>query len=74
MADDEGHTVRKGRPDTDALVLAAAAGLEAQALTHLVVAACGPTALVEAARNAVAAARKEDHGVRIDFHGSDSRW
>lgn len=74
VADDEGHTVRKGRPDTDALVLAAAAGLEAQALTHLVVAACGPNALVEAGRNAVAAARKEYHDVRIEFHGSDSRW
>lgn len=65
------HEVRAGRPDVDALVLAAAAGLEAHGL---VVAACGPAALVEAAWKAVAAARKEHHRVRIEFSGSDSRW
>ena len=66
-----GHEVRMGRPDADALVLAAAAGLETQ---QLVVAACGPPALVDAARNAVAGARKVCHRVRIEFTGSDSRW
>ena len=68
-----GHEVRSGRPDVDALVLAATAGLEAR---HLVVAACGPPALVETARKAVVAARKErhSHGVLIEFSGSDSRW
>lgn len=70
-ADGGSHEVRMGRPDADALVLAAAAGLETQ---HLVVAVCGPAALVDAARNAVAGARKVCHGVRIEFSGSNSRW
>tara|TARA_B110001452_G_C15228428_1_gene425708 strand:- start:346 stop:2553 length:2208 start_codon:yes stop_codon:yes gene_type:complete len=68
-----GHEVRSGRPDVDALVRAATAGLKT---CHLVVAACGPPALVETARKAVVAARKErhSHGVLIEFSGSDSRW
>lgn len=68
-----GHEVRVGRPGVDALVLAATVGLEGR---PLVVAACGPTALVEAARKAVVAAQKERHrhGTPIDFSGSDSRW
>ena len=41
---------------------------------RVVVAACGPAALVNAARKAVAAARKECRGVRIEFAGGDSAW
>ena len=66
-----GHQVRVGRPDFNALVRAAAAGLETQ---RLVVAACGPPKLVEAARKAAAHAQKELRGVQIEFSGSDSRW
>ena len=72
-ADREGHDVRAGRPSFDALVREAAQGLEA-APRRLVVAACGPAALVNAARKAVAAARKECRGVRIEFAGGDSAW
>ena len=71
-ADREGHDVRAGRPSFDALVREAAQGLEAP--RRLVVAACGPAALVNAARRAVAAARKECRGVRLEFSGSESRW
>ena len=71
-ADREGHDVRAGRPSFDALVRDAAQGLDAP--RRLVVAACGPAALVNAARKAVAAARKECRGVRIEFAGGDSAW
>ena len=67
------HDVREGRPDLFALVRAAAAPRE----THsLVVAACGPIALVEATRKAVIDNRKlcQRMGVRLEFSGTDSRW
>ena len=59
--------------DVDALVLAAAAGLQKQCL---VVAACGPASLLLAARKSVAAAHKQchGHGVRLVFSGADSSW
>ena len=41
---------------------------------RLVVAACGPAELVEAARNAVGCVRKEGCRVRLYFSGTDSRW
>ena len=66
--------MRAGRPSFDALVREAAQGLEEAAPRRLVVAACGPAALVNAARKAVAAARKECRGVRIEFAGGDSAW
>ena len=52
-------------------VRAAAAQAETR---HLAVAACGPAVLVAAAERAVAAARKELRGVRLDFSGADPRW
>ena len=70
-----GHHVRSGRPDLVALVRAAAAGLDSETQSRrLVVAACGPAVLVEAARKAVVAVRKEHRGLRLEFSGSDSRW
>lgn len=65
------HTVHVGRPSLDLLVRAAAAQAETR---HLAVAACGPAVLVAAAERAVAAARKELRGVRLDFSGTDPRW
>ena len=65
------HTVHVGRPSLDLLVRAAAAQAETR---HLAVAACGPAVLVAAAERAVAAARKELRGVRLDFSGADPRW
>ena len=72
VADEEGHDVRAGRPDLSGLLREATAGLENKQL--VVVAACGPTTMVEAARKAVAAARKECRGVRLEFSGSESKW
>ena len=71
-----GVSVRPGRPDLDSLVRAAAAdALDSEPPRRLVVAACGPTSLVEAARKAVAAAQREHQcGVSIDFSGEDSHW
>jgi len=70
--DEAGQRVCAGRPDFDALVRAAAAGLEAK---RLVVAACGPASMVEGARSAVAKIRAECRGeVRFEFSGGDSRW
>jgi hypothetical protein len=71
-ADEEGHDVRAGRPDLSGLLREATAGLENKQL--VVVAACGPTTMVEAARKAVVAARKECRGVRLEFSGSESKW
>jgi len=67
--------VRTGRPDLVAVVCSRAkdvaqTGVEKQ----LVVAACGPARLVEAARAAAAIASKECPDVRVEFSGSDSRW
>lgn len=66
-----GHDVRFGRPDVDALVCDAAARRGASS-QRLVVAACGTRELVEAARKAVAAARRQFD--RIEFSGGDSAW
>ena len=71
------HTVRIGRPDFGALIRSATAELATPppgTTPRLVVAACGPPALVEAAREAVAAARTECRAVRIEFSGGDARW
>ena len=65
------HDVRAGRPDLHALVRAAVRGAVTQ---RLLVAACGPATLVESARKAVVAARRESPGVHVEFCGSDSRW
>ena len=69
----QGHEMRTGRPDIDALVRAA---VEAQASQQrlVVIAACGPAKLVEAAREAVMAARKGSRGVRVEFCGEISEW
>jgi hypothetical protein len=69
--------LREGRPDLVELVRKEAAAPD---LKCLVVAACGPARLVQAARMAVAAASKEriksggGGAVRIVFSGSDSEW
>lgn len=65
------HSMHAGRPDLEALVRAAATA--AASTGRLVVAACGPPALVEAARKAVAAARKGSD-VHLEFTGTDPRW
>lgn len=69
---DQSHDMRVGRPDFDALVRAATAGLAGK--QRVVVAACGPETMVAAARTAVVAARKECRGVRLEFSGSKSTW
>ena len=83
------HDVRAGRPDLAALVRTAAAaaaaavaggtaapdpGWQRNASRRLVVAACGPAELVEAARNAVESVRKEGGHLELRFSGTDSRW
>ena len=65
------HQMHCGRPDLDALVRDAVAGVGRR---RLVVAACGPQTLVQAARKAVRAARTERPGVRIEFCGGESAW
>ena len=65
------QAVHAGRPDLEALVRTAATA--AASKRRLVVAACGPPALVEATRKAVAAARKGSD-VHIEFTGTDPRW
>ena len=65
------HSMHAGRPDLEALVRTAATA--AASTGRLVVAACGPPALVEAARKAVAAARKGSD-VHLEFTGTDPRW
>ena len=73
------HDVRAGRPNLAVLVrtaaaAAAAGGRRRDPAQRLVVAACGPAELVEAARNAVGCVRKEGCRVRLYFSGTDSRW
>jgi hypothetical protein len=73
------HHFRQGRPDLIDLVRKEASAPD---LKRLVVAACGPARLVEAARKAAAAASKEmsksggtrSGAVKIVFSGSDSEW
>jgi hypothetical protein len=64
--------VRAGRPDLPALVREAAA--QHRSTPRLVVAACGPPELVEAAQDAVTSVRKEGCGVSLCFSGTDSKW
>ena len=42
--------------------------------TELVVAACGPEALVEAVKRAVAASAKKTEGLTLHFAGAESHW
>lgn len=65
------HDLRAGRPDLAALVRAAAA---AAAGKRLVVAACGPATLVEAACAAVQDVRGECPDACLEFSGVDTRW
>ena len=69
---DNGHDVRVGRPDFDVLVRAAVVGVAGK--QRVVVAACGPTALVAAARKSVKSVRKEHRSVCLEFSGSESSW
>jgi hypothetical protein len=68
-----GHEMRSGRPDVDALVRETVGALASQQRL-VVVAACGPAKLVEAAREAVVAARKGSRGVSVEFCGEISEW
>ena len=82
--EDGEHGVRAGRPNLAALVRTAAATAataaapgrlrQRSASMRLVVAACGPAELVEAARNAVGAVRAEGCRVGICFSGTDTNW
>ena len=69
----QGHEMRTGRPDVDALVHVAVEALASQQRL-VIVAACGPAKLVEAAREAVVAARKGSRGVSVEFYGEISEW
>jgi NAD(P)H-flavin reductase len=53
------------------LLLSAVEGLETK---HLVVAACGPPALVETVRNAVVAAKMEHPSISFEFRGCNPNW
>lgn len=71
------HSFREGRPNLDEVVRSDAAGTNSR---WLVVAACGPATLVQAARKACANVSKEiikdagNDSVRIVFSGSESSW
>ena len=78
-----GHDVRVGRPNIEALVRAAVAGMRLEpSLTvgnrRLVVAACGPAEMMEATREAVADCHSSDKHcikrVRVEYSGADWRW
>ena len=67
------HDVQAGRPKVEALVNEAVA----RARQRLVVAACGPALLVQAAQESAAAAQTHNgnpRGVEVEFSGSDPRW
>ena len=59
------HDVRTGRPDLDRLIREGSGG-------RLVVAACGPSGLVQAVRDAVGRVGKS--GASVHFSGSESKW
>lgn len=76
------HDVRVGRPNIEALVKAAVAGMKQERppttgqRRRLVVAACGPSEMVETARKAVADCRRScrcEH-VRVEFSGAEWQW
>ena len=70
-----GHALHTGKPDLVAIVRSMAASLPTQRdRTRLVVAACGPVGLVEAAQHAVATVRSETCHMNICFSGTDSTW
>ena len=78
-----GHDVRVGRPNIEALVRAAVAGMRQEpSLTvgnrRLVVAACGPSEMMEATQEAVANCHSSDKHrikrVRVEYSGADWRW
>ena len=70
-----GPALQTGKPDLVALVRSMAASVPSQReRTRLVVAACGPVGLVEAARHAVASVRSEGCHAKICFSGTDSTW
>ena len=70
--------VRTGKPDFNSLVREAARDVLGSR-RRLVVVACGPGTLVQAADSAVGIVRKESseddpNGVQIEFFGSESAW
>ena len=70
-----GPALQTGKPDLVALVRSMAASVPSQReRSRLVVAACGPVGLVEAARHAVASVRSEGCHAKICFSGTDSTW
>ena len=81
--DCHGHDVRVGRPNIEALVRAAVAGMRQEpspttGQLRLVVAACGPSEMVETTREAVADCnRSYKHcikRVQVEFSGAAWRW
>jgi len=66
-----GHHLQFGRPDIDSVLQSAVEGLETK---FLVVAACGPPALVETVRNAVVAAKMEHPSISFEFRGCNPNW
>ena len=76
LASDGAHDIRTGRPNLVELIRAESTGHEKEG--GLVVAACGPGALVRAAQKAVVAVRndlrKNRPMVRIEFSGGEAWW
>jgi len=70
------HNVQIGRPDVDALMRAAAASLQAREgiRADLVVAACGPTTLVEAVKNAVMTVKGVADYMHVNVQFSPVDW
>ena len=79
--DECGRHFQVGRPDLAVLVRSAATATvdhmrtrPQQSKGRLMVVACGPPALVQSTRDAVALVCKKNCGVRLCFSGTDSRW
>lgn len=64
-------SIRVGRPETEALIREAVAGMPAGA--RVLVAACGPAGLVRTARNTTASLIRGD-GPAVEFHCEEFGW
>ena len=69
-----GHAVHSGRPDLAKLIREGAEEARARGKSELVVAACGPEALVEAVKRAVTGNENKIEGVALQFSGAESHW
>ena len=70
----ESLKIHNGRPNLIELICEEAKEAYAKNKTELVIAACGPEALVDAARSAVLACGGECEGVSLHFAGAESHW